>query len=980
MSLKEVKLYDKNETDFSHNGLVLYDFLDEPIINRVINGRFMLSGVYDINGQFVDKIKDKCIFKAWCPNRTWQLFRLNQITSKTPTSISFTANHIAFDGNRNFVEDMFVADGTVDTIMREIENSLTFKQRFRYRSNMPGKHQFTIKRNYPIDAIIGSNNNAQNLASVCGGELEMDNFDLIMRERLGEDKGFPIDMGLNLDSIEETIPDLECPNSLYLIGGTEASDYDDPGRGEVVAAYVETTDFKVTDENRVIGRYTNSECKTKEELVEWAKKDLFGKQQVHIPKVSHKVNIVDLASTDEYKEYKDLFTLQLGDSIRGKLQKVDMEISERMIEYNFYTRLAMYKDMILGNDPGMYTRSTKEVIQSTLKKIDTTRDFLHQDLVNATEIITGNDGGYVVQWPKNRPSDILIMDTNDVSTAKKVLRMNKSGIGFSTSGWNGPFDTAWTIDGTFNANYIGAGKIRADIFETSFNNYGDQLKLSNGALQAYNGSKKIMELTKRGLEFWSGDKSIGTMGTAGEPFPKLQDEDGPVSMDGKALIIRTDANGEYIAFAATEGKGIILGKNKGMYLIEDNIQVIGKITLSGDMNVVGSISINGQKVIPGQNGGPGPGEGGSLSDVFVRVLALTAKYEMGDRGSGYYHPPLDDGAGWNYGKYSFTQVYEMDNFLAWLAKYYPDARSALVGSVGSNEFNNSWAAYGNANDKQFTRMQAEYFCRTKLKPAIEGLKSSTGVDFNDGQKWLGTLGILASIQNWYPAAVSTGFFKTITQQFANRWDDAAFITTVCDYIVANAASMVAPAYVEGIQNRFRNEKADALKLTDKTYIPFDGVTTNRGLEHLENLLGRRVGNGQCYGLTAEYSGYMGGCGLGAGTQYGMSHLTGIGSTAAASDIGIAYDWPAVGWTVIKNPTYAQLQVGAIINITRGALWANWPTVDDTYGHTGVIRGLENGRIQTYEQNTEQGMIVGKFDRAYTSPSGISSIVIPPIQK
>ena len=59
----------------------------------------------------------------------------------------------------------------------------------------------------------------------------------------------------------------------------------------------------------------------------------------------------------------------------------------------------------------------------------------------------------------------------------------------------------------------------------------------------------------------------------------------------------------------------------------------------------------------------------------------------------------------------------------------------------------------------------------------------------------------------------------------------------------------------------------------------------------------------------------------------------------------------------------------------------WPGgVDDTYGHTGVIRGLENGRIQTYEQNTEQGMIVGKFDRAYTSPSGISSIVIPPIQK
>ncbi|EML7218388.1 TPA: CHAP domain-containing protein, partial [Enterococcus faecium] len=49
----------------------------------------------------------------------------------------------------------------------------------------------------------------------------------------------------------------------------------------------------------------------------------------------------------------------------------------------------------------------------------------------------------------------------------------------------------------------------------------------------------------------------------------------------------------------------------------------------------------------------------------------------------------------------------------------------------------------------------------------------------------------------------------------------------------------------------------------------------------------------------------------------------------------------------------------------------------TYGHTGVIRGLANGRMQTYEQNTELGMICGKLDRQYYSASAISSIVIPP---
>ena len=94
------------------------------------------------------------------------------------------------------------------------------------------------------------------------------------------------------------------------------------------------------------------------------------------------------------------------------------------------------------------------------------------------------------------------------------------------------------------------------------------------------------------------------------------------------------------------------------------------------------------------------------------------------------------------------------------------------------------------------------------------------------------------------------------------------------------------------------------------------------------------------------------------------------------DIGEAYDWNAVGWRVIQNPTYQDLVVGAIVNIRRGGQWGTSWTVDPTYGHTGVIYGLNNGRIQTIEQNAEQGQIVAKYDRLYFANS-IQSIVIPP---
>lgn len=55
------------------------------------------------------------------------------------------------------------------------------------------------------------------------------------------------------------------------------------------------------------------------------------------------------------------------------------------------------------------------------------------------------------------------MDTADKSTAINVIRINAAGIGFSTSGYNGPFRTAWTIDGHFNADYITGGVINGTL-------------------------------------------------------------------------------------------------------------------------------------------------------------------------------------------------------------------------------------------------------------------------------------------------------------------------------------------------------------------------------------------------------------------------------------------------------------------------------------------------------------------------------------
>ena len=122
------------------------------------------------------------------------------------------------------------------------------------------------------------------------------------------------------------------------------------------------------------------------------------------------------------------------------------------------------------------------------------------------------------------------------------------------------------IDGTLNADFIRAGKIRTNIMEVSFNGMGDLLRMVSGTLQLWNDDLKIMELTKRGMEFWRIEVNRNYR-YSWKSFPNLVvgSENGqPImaDMDGKALQLRLDNGGDYVLISSSEGKGLVLGKTK----------------------------------------------------------------------------------------------------------------------------------------------------------------------------------------------------------------------------------------------------------------------------------------------------------------------------------------------------------------------------------------------------------------------------------
>ena len=103
---------------------------------------------------------------------------------------------------------------------------------------------------------------------------------------------------------------------------------------------------------------------------------------------------------------------------------------------------------------------------------------------DSVALFTGNKGGYVVLKPNEdgQPEEILVMDTPDIETAVNVWRWNKEGIGYSSNGYNGTYSTAWTIDGTFVADFIKAGIISDVNGNTTWDMATGLLNMTKGAI------------------------------------------------------------------------------------------------------------------------------------------------------------------------------------------------------------------------------------------------------------------------------------------------------------------------------------------------------------------------------------------------------------------------------------------------------------------------------------------------------------------
>lgn len=156
------------------------------------------------------------------------------------------------------------------------------------------------------------------------------------------------------------------------------------------------------------------------------------------------------------------------------------------------------------------TYSSKGPIIQEIQKIEKEQipNARDEAIEKATELLTEFNGGYVVK----KDGELFISDNVDIDKAQHIWRWNINGLGYSSTGIDGPYGLAITMDGKIVADYILSGTMLADRIK------GGTLKIGginniNGEIQVVDSAgNELVTINLSGITLSNGTKLIGGNG------------------------------------------------------------------------------------------------------------------------------------------------------------------------------------------------------------------------------------------------------------------------------------------------------------------------------------------------------------------------------------------------------------------------------------------------------------------------------------
>ena len=368
---------------------------------------------------------------------------------------------------------------------------------------------YYVKKNV-IESLFGDDENS--FISRWGGEYYFENEEVWINDKIGSDNGVRVEFGYNLNEIEQEIDTSGVATRIVPIGydgisldgaspwvdSSNLNKYPHPKM-----KLVEFSDVRVNDDNYKDG------FKTIEEAREELKKrcQALYTEGIDLPKVNYKIDMINLSNTTYYKDFKDLLTVNKGDTVTCYIPHLDIDVKARVIDFERDMLTGEYISIELGNALDNYIQDQVNM-QHNVNKVSGT---INSDGTLKADLLSGVVDAHKTIFKATKdvaqPQDVLGMifeDRVEKSPTFGCVAISAQGLMMAskyvpgTTDWDfrtfgtGKGLVADTItSGTLNANLLKTGTIRSADGSLSIDLNGGAFKFSNsnGELIIDNSSK-----------------------------------------------------------------------------------------------------------------------------------------------------------------------------------------------------------------------------------------------------------------------------------------------------------------------------------------------------------------------------------------------------------------------------------------------------------------------------------------------------------
>ena len=442
-------LYPAGETEFRNNGFGRLSDAVKCLVTEERNGQYELEMQYPVTGiHYKEIIEERIIAARHDDSEDIQPFRIYKITRPMNGVITINARHISYQLSKVAVMP-FTADNCPEALAGLVENSVGDCP-FTIWTDRLVEANFSVGQPASFRSLLGGVSGS--ILDVYGpGEYEWDKFTVKFHSRRGSDQNVYIRYGKNMTDVKKT-SDMSnvWTGILPFWAGTDEAEQAVLVTLPEKAIYSDYADDYIYKMVVPVDMSSEFESKpTEEQLRVRAQSYVRGNAADGIP-ATIDVSFVALWQTEEYMNWAPLQKLKLCDTVTVYHKGLGIENKAKIVSVTYDVLLEKYEKMTIGEVKSHLGDSIRQISEEIKKDVPTNAS-VSQAINLAMNILSGSLGGNIVINTNERgqPVEILSMDTADINTARKVLKINKDGISISTTGYSGAFTLVVDMNGRF---------------------------------------------------------------------------------------------------------------------------------------------------------------------------------------------------------------------------------------------------------------------------------------------------------------------------------------------------------------------------------------------------------------------------------------------------------------------------------------------------------------------------------------------------